>query len=66
MLERRIANVHRQLQLWPADQESTQWIEIWESLDHQQQTTVIIALARLIVKVIYPNDLNETREKKYE
>jgi len=66
MLERRIANLHQQLLLWPTDQESTQRIEVWESLNHQQKTVVITALAQLMVKVVYSGNSNETQEKKNE
>jgi hypothetical protein len=55
-----------QLQLWPADQQSTQSLKIWEDLDRHHKITVITTFARLIVKVIYPNNLNENQEKRNE
>ena len=58
--------MHRQLQLWTADQDSAQRTEIWENLDHQQKEIAITALARLMIKVIYSDNSNETQEKKHE
>jgi hypothetical protein len=64
MFERRKANM--QLQLWPTDQESTQKVEIWQSLEQQDKAAVITALARLMVRVICSNNSSETQEEKHE
>ncbi|MHC4433227.1 MAG: hypothetical protein ACYTBS_15400 [Planctomycetota bacterium] len=58
--------MQRQLDLWLSLQKPPQWQDIWEGLDHQQRTTLIAALARLISKVVYPGDLNENQEKTDE
>ena len=64
-LQRRRANVKRQLNLWPV-QKPPQGPDIWEDLDHQERSTLIAVLARLISKMVYPDNLKETQEKKYE
>ncbi len=56
----------RQLDLWPEPEKPTHGLNIWESIDYQAQRTVIEALARLISKVVYPETLNDTKEKKDE
>jgi len=58
--------VQQQLDLWPDPQKTPQALDIWEGLDEQERRTVIEALARLISKAVYPENLNNTQEKKDE
>jgi hypothetical protein len=65
-LQRRRANVHRQLNLWPNPHKAPQAPDIWQSLDQQQQARLIAALARLIRKAVYPQHLNQTQEQNHD
>jgi len=65
-LQRRKANVQKQLEFWPAPQRPPQRTEIWEGLDQQQRGALIAALARVISKVVHPENLSETQEDKHE
>jgi hypothetical protein len=58
--------VQQQLDLWPDPQKMPPALDIWEGLDQQERRKVIEALARLIGKVVYPETLNNTQEKKDE
>lgn len=53
--------MQKQLSLWPIQKETYQTPEIWESLDHQQQTQVIMALAHLVQKIVYPKEAKQTK-----
>jgi hypothetical protein len=65
-LQRRRTNVHRQLDLWPDPQKAPQALDIWQNLDQQQQARLIAALARLISKAVYPENINQTQEEKHD
>jgi len=65
-LQRRKANVQRQMDLWPALQEPSQTPEIWEPLNHQQKKDIITALANLISKMVCAEDINQTQEESHE
>jgi hypothetical protein len=58
--------VQQQLDLWTNPQKTLQRLDIWEGLDQQERRTVIEALARLISKAVYPENPNNTQEKKDE
>jgi hypothetical protein len=58
--------VHRQLDLWPHPQKAPQPPDIWQNLDQHLQARLIAALARLITKAAYPENLNQTGEKKHD
>jgi hypothetical protein len=65
-LQKRRANVQRQLEFWHAPHRPSQKMDIWEGLGHQERANIITALARLISKVVHPEDLEETQENKHE
>jgi hypothetical protein len=65
-LQRRKATVKRQLEFWPALQNTSQKPQIWENLNRQQRATIITSLARLISKMVHPKDLGETQEDRHE
>ena len=56
--------MHRQLNLWLNPHKAPQAPDIWQNLDQQQQARLIAALARLISKAVYPENLNQTQEEK--
>jgi hypothetical protein len=58
--------VHRQLDLWPHQQKEPQAADIWQNLDQHEQAMLIAALARLITKAVYPENLNQSGEKKHD
>ena len=58
--------MQQQLDLWINPQKTLQALDIWEGLDQQERRTVIAALARLISKAVYPENPNNTQEKKDE
>ncbi len=58
--------MHRQLNLWPHPHKAPQTPDIWQNLDQQQQARLIAALAKLIRKAVYPENLNQTQEKKHD
>jgi len=64
--QRRKATVQKQLEFWPAPQRPPQSLKIWECLDHQQRGAVITVVARLISKMVHPENLSETQENKHE
>ena len=49
-----------------AMEEQQQAQEIWESLNHQQQEKIIIALSRLVSKYVCPEKTNQTREANHD
>jgi hypothetical protein len=65
-LQRRRIIVHRQLDLWTHPPKAPQAPDIWQNLDQQEQAMLIAALARLIAKAVYPENLSQTREKKHD
>lgn len=58
--------MHRQLDLWPDPHKAPQALDIWQNLDQQQQARLIAALARLISKAVYPQNLNQTQEQNHD
>ena len=56
--------MHRQLNLWLNPHKAPQTTDIWQNLNQQQQARLIAALARLISKAVYPENLNHTQEEK--
>jgi hypothetical protein len=63
-LQRRRANVHRQLALWP--QEKSQQPDIWQDLVPDSKKALIVALARLIAKAACPPNVTQTQEGSHE
>jgi hypothetical protein len=57
--------VKQQLDFWPTVRRPLQ-PQIWEGLTPEEQATVIVALARLIGKAVYPKNVNEIQETKHE
>ncbi len=51
----------KQLSLWPTEEESSQTLEIWQALDHEQQQQVTMALAHLIRKIVCPKKEKQTK-----
>jgi len=58
--------VHRQLDLWPHPSKAPQAPDIWQNLNRNEQVRLIAALAKLITKAVYPENLNQTGEKKHD
>jgi hypothetical protein len=65
-LQRRKATVHRQLEFWTPPQNTSQKPPIWDNLNPQHRAPLITSLARLISKMVQPQDLNETQEDNHE
>ena len=51
----------KQLNFWPTKEESTQTPEIWQTLNHEQQQQITVALAGLIRKIVCPKKEKPTR-----
>ena len=51
----------KQLNLWPIQEESSKTQEIWQTLDHQQQNQVVMALAHLIRKIVCPEKAKQSK-----
>ena len=51
----------KQLSLWPTEKKSTPTLEIWQTLDHEQQQQITTALAHLIRKIVCPKKEKQTK-----
>ena len=51
----------KQLNFWPTREESKQTPEIWQTLNHEQQQQITVALAGLIRKIVLPKKEKPTR-----
>ena len=51
----------KQLSLWPTEEESSQTLEIWQALDHEQQQQVTMTLAHLICKIACPEKEQQSK-----
>jgi len=63
-LQRRRANVLRQLALW--SQENPRQLDIWQNLDPDSKKAFIVALARVIAKAACPPDVSQIKEVSHE
>lgn len=52
--------MQKQLSFWPIQKETSQTLEIWQSLDREQQNQVIMALSHLIRKIACPKEAKQT------
>ena len=55
-----------QLEFWPTARNISQKPAIWEDLDPEHKRALIIALARLISKMVQPENLSAAQEEKHE
>lgn len=53
--------MQKQLSLWPIQEESSQVLEIWQALDHDQRQQVTMALAHLLRKIVCPEKEEQTK-----
>ncbi len=44
----------KQRNLWPTQKEPSQTQEIWQTLDHEQRSQIVMTLAQLIRKIVCP------------
>ncbi len=51
----------KQLSLWPMQKESPQALQIWQSLNHEQQNKIIMDLAILIRKIVRAEQEKKTK-----
>ena len=51
----------KQLNLWPTQEEPSQTQEIWQTLDHEQRSQVVMALAQLIRKIVCPEKSKQSK-----
>ena len=58
--------MRKQLSLWPVQEETSQTLNIWDTLDHQQQKQIITALTKLIKKTVCQKNAKQTREVNNE
>lgn len=58
--------MQKQLSFWPIQKKTAQTPEIWQALDHEQQNQVIITLAHLIQKIVFPKDATQIKETNNE
>ena len=58
--------MHRQLELWPTSMEANRPPKIWQTLTEQLEEDLIIALARLISKMVLAEVSDQTEEQRYE
>jgi hypothetical protein len=63
-LQRRRANMHQQLSLWP--QEKSHQPDIWQNLTPNSKNYLIAALARLIAKAVLPPEKTQSQEVNHE
>ena len=58
--------MQKQLSFWPIQKETSQTLEIWQSLNRKQQNQVIMALSHLIQKIVCPKKVKQTGGVNYE
>ena len=58
--------MQKQLSFWPIRKKTSQTLEIWQSLDREQQNQVIMALSHLIQKIVCPKEEKQTGGVNYE
>ena len=58
--------MHRQLELWLTSMDASQTPKIWPALSNQQKQELIIALARLINKMVPTEVTDQTEELRHE
>ena len=58
--------MRKQLSLWPVQEKTSQALNIWDTLDHQQQKQIITALTKLIKKTVCQKNAKQTREVNNE
>lgn len=56
----------KQLSLWPTQEEASVVPIIWENLEKQQQDRIITSLAKLINKIVCPQQSPQSREVNNE
>ena len=55
-----------QLDLWPVMHKPSTHAPIWETMSPEVRATLIASLARLIRKMIRPENLNKSQENSHE
>jgi hypothetical protein len=63
-LQRRRANVQRQLALW--SQENPRQYNLWQDFDPDSKKAFIVALARVIAKAACPPSVSQIKEGSHE
>jgi len=58
--------VHQQLELWPLRPHRVPTSPVWARLDDEERSTLVAALARVMIKAAYPNQRAESGEDDHD